>query len=77
MAQHDTKRVQDIYLQINRGSGGAVHPIYQGPYDVEPMFEVQTLETKGRLLNRDVTVNEIYVGRVINPQGGNTITIGV
>jgi len=66
---------KDVILKFN--GGGAVYPIYQGPYDVEPMFEVQTLETKGRLLNRDVTVNEIYVGRVINPQGGNTITIGV
>ena len=51
--------------------------VYTGNYIVDPRFETQTLETKNKLMYDNVTINEIAVSRVSNPQGGNTIWIGV
>ena len=58
-------------------TGGGSFPIYQGPYEVDPTFTDIVLPTTNHIMNDDVTVHEIYVGRVTNPQGGKTITIGV
>ena len=57
-------------------SGGTPAPVYSGPYEVDPRFEDITLNTSGRLMRQDVIVHEIYVGRVTNPSGGKTVTIG-
>ena len=57
-------------------TGGGSFPIYQGPYEVIPTFEDIILQTAEHILNKDVTVKEIYVGRVTNPAGGKTVTIG-
>lgn len=63
-------------LGVFYDSGEGVAPVYRGPYEIEPLFEDITLDTNGKLMNRDVIVREIYVGRVTNPSGGKTITIG-
>lgn len=55
--------------------GGTVPP-YTGEYIVEPMFEAQTLETTGKRMLDDVTVNAIEVARTSNPSGGITVYIG-
>ena len=57
-------------------TGGGSFPVYPGPYLVEPIFEDIILNTAQHILNQDVTVKEIYVGRVTNPSGGKTVTIG-
>lgn len=57
-------------------SGGTAAPVYTGPYEVDPRFENITLSTSGKLMKHDVIVHEIYVGRVTNPSGGKTVTIG-
>lgn len=56
---------------------GSVQTVYDGDYVVDPRFVSQTLETQGKVMRDDVTVNEIAVSAVQNPQGGNTIWIGV
>lgn len=63
-------------LGVFYDSGGTVAPVYAGPYVVDPLFDSTTLETGGKLMQHDVIVNEIYVGRVTNPAGGKTVTIG-
>lgn len=49
---------------------------YIGPYNVVPSFEEQTLQTKTKVMDDDVTVNPIQVSRTSNPQGGVTVYIG-
>lgn len=49
---------------------------YEGPYEVNPMFVEQILETKDKSMTDDVTVKEIAVYRTENPSGGNTVIIG-
>lgn len=67
----------NITLAIEKSSGGGGHAAYPGPYEVEPHYYDQELATRGLIMNQNVLVNEIYVGRVTNPSGGNTVTIGV
>ena len=50
--------------------------IYDGPYDVTPDFDEQTLETALKTMRDDVTVEAIPVHRTDNPAGGRTIFIG-
>lgn len=51
-------------------------PLYDGPYEVTPRFETQTLETRAKQMRDDVTVNEIPVVRTVNIHGGQTVVIG-
>lgn len=56
-------------------SGGGT--IYEGPYEVSPIFDDPTdLPTEGKLMAQDVTVNPIGLSRTSNPSGGQTIFIG-
>ena len=67
------QKPRQIHLSIAREGS---HEIYGGPYEVDPKFEVITLETANKLMTDDVIVNEIAVARVENPAGGITVTIG-
>lgn len=49
---------------------------YTGDYTVNPDFSEKILETKGKAMDEDVTVNPIGVTRVSNPSGGTTVYIG-
>lgn len=49
---------------------------YDGEYVVDPDFIGKTLETSGKLMRDDVTVNPILVSKTINISGGNTVYIG-
>ena len=51
-------------------------PAYTGAYDVDPKFTAQKLETKGKKMLDDVTVEAIEVQRVSNTSGGRTVYIG-
>lgn len=53
-----------------------IYTQYRGEYEVTPTFDEQRLETKNKMLNRDVKVNKIYVGKTINEGGGYTTYIG-
>ena len=52
------------------------YPVYEGPYEVTPIFEDQRLETKRKSMSDDITVLAIPIYEVSNPQGGVTVTIG-
>jgi DNA/RNA endonuclease YhcR with UshA esterase domain len=57
---------------------GGTAPIYDGDYEVTPRINVeQILQTDGKLMQDDVTVHEITISDVSNPQGGKTVTIGI
>lgn len=53
-----------------------IYTQYKGEYEVTPTFDEQRLETKNKMLNRDVKVNKIYVGKTINEGGGYTTYVG-
>lgn len=50
--------------------------IYEGEYEVDPSFDQQTLLTKNKTLENNVTVNPIMVSRTTNLSGGYTVYIG-
>ena len=50
--------------------------IYDGEYVVDPSFDEQTLLTRNKTLEDNVTVNPIMVSRTTNPSGGYTVYIG-
>ena len=52
------------------------YPPYTGEYEVDPLFDTQTLDTANRYLTDDVTVNPIKVESVSNLSGGVTVYIG-
>lgn len=48
---------------------------YDGPYEITPKVEAQTMATKGKVMRDNVTVLEVPVYRVANPSGGTTVYI--
>lgn len=64
----------DLEMAINVNSIEGEH--YQGTYLVDPNFATQTLETRNKVMDDDVTVNPIYVGQTTNVGGGYTVYIG-
>ena len=54
---------------------GRVDP-YEGPYTVTPRLYDQGLATNGKFMSDDVTVYQIPISRVSNPQDGITVLIG-
>lgn len=60
---------------------GEVHTVtvgakpYEGPYEVTPKVEAQTLATAEKLMREDVTVNKIPYYVVGNTSGGDTVYI--
>lgn len=49
---------------------------YEGTYDVKPTISAQTLPTKKRSMENDLTIEAINYAEVDNPGGGKTVTIG-
>ena len=50
---------------------------YEGPYEVTSGWVEESLETKGKSMKENVTVNVIPIFEVENPKGGNTVIIGL
>lgn len=50
-------------------------PEYEGPYEVTPQVEAQTLETAGKIMKNDVAVKAIPIYEVSNTSGGSTVYI--
>lgn len=67
--------VQVLYVKTG-GSGDSSIPAYTGNYSVTPRVYEQTLDTDGKRMLDDVTVEVIPVARVSNDSGGDTATIG-
>lgn len=51
-------------------------PTYDGEYSVTPKVNSQTMETEGKLMSDNLTINSIPYFDVKNQSGGNTIYIG-
>ncbi len=49
---------------------------YDGSYEVIPKLYSQILDTYGKKMREDLTVDEIPVIRTSNPDGGQTVLIG-
>lgn len=49
---------------------------FEGPYEVKPIIESQTLETKDKLMKEDLVVLAIPYSEVTNLSNGITVTIG-
>lgn len=52
------------------------YEFFDGPYQVKPTFENQTLKTKNMAMKDDVEIKPISVTKVSNQSGGNTVIIG-
>lgn len=61
---------------VDAHSGGVAIEAFDGPYEVIPSANAQTLPTAKRRMTDDVTINAIPYLSVSNPAGGRTITIG-
>lgn len=48
---------------------------YPGPYTVTPTLSTQVLQTVGKTLSKNITVNATPYSRVSNEAGGYTVTI--
>lgn len=64
-------------IDISVSSSGHGLPEYEGIYEVTPRKIEQTLPTKNRSLNKDVTVYAIPYAETTNPAGGTTVVIGL
>ena len=61
---------------VKTESGKVSVPAYKGSYEVTPRTSTSiTLETSGKRLENDVTVNAVPLYEVSNPQGGVSIYI--
>lgn len=48
---------------------------YEGPYEVTPKVEAQTLETAGKIMQSNVEIHKIPYFEVDNTSGGSTVYI--
>lgn len=64
----------DLELSIDQVAGE--HGYYHGEYRVIPKFNEQVLETNDKIMQDDVTVEEIPVYKTENLGGGYTVVIG-
>lgn len=70
----ETGNVLDITFDAQ--AGGRL-PYYDGDYSVSPRLEQQTLHTKNKSMHDDVIIDPIFYSEVSNPEGGETIYIGI
>lgn len=52
--------IEESSVPLSVETGRVVEkPVYSGPYTAEPSAEVQILETAGRVLSENITINPI------------------
>ena len=66
---------QSIEGRVSMAKEMTMEP-YDGPYQVTPAVEAQTLATKNKYMTEDVAVMSIPYFDVSNPSGGSTVYIG-
>lgn len=49
---------------------------FEGPYEVTPKLEEQTIPTASKVMRNDMKIKEIPIATVSNSSGGNTVIIG-
>lgn len=67
---------EEFRLDIKNYQGIKNADIYTGAYTVTPKDIAQQLQTKNKLLNKDVMVKKISFFETSNDEGGNTVYIG-
>lgn len=67
---------QTISGKLNIQWVGDTSPPYTGTYEVTPKVTPQVLETQGKRMEKDVSVNGIPVSVIENQAKGNTVFIG-
>lgn len=65
----------EFETEITFSGGGGKYPDYKGNYEVTPDVAGQTLQTKNKSMNEDVTINPIPAYEVSN-ETGTTFIIG-
>ena len=65
-----------LFFRYLIGGGGSGDERYDGPYDVIPNFNLQTLLTKNKFMSQHVRVEKIPVYKADNLSGGYTVVIG-
>ena len=63
-------------LNVTGFDGGGNIPQYDGAYEVTPSPQAQVLQTVGKKMAKNITVNEIPYFVTENEAQGNTINIG-
>lgn len=70
----NSNQVIDVELV---GGGSGRFPYYNGDYIVDPRKVTQTLATRNKSMQDDVTINPIFYAETSNPSGGLTAVIGL
>ena len=66
-----------VRVYTETASDEPLYPEYGGPYSVRSIpYEDQTLDTDGKLMTDDMTVEKVYIAETGNPQGDVTVYIG-
>lgn len=58
------------------GKSPVTIPAYEGSYEIQPKQNEQIMPTKGRMMQKDMKIQEIPYEEVSNNTGGKTVTIG-
>lgn len=69
-------KIQSPVTLVGRVAIPSGYGYFKGDYEVVPKIESQSLETKDKLMSKDVLIKSIPYYEVSNPQGGNTVYIG-
>lgn len=65
-----------LFNNYQASSGTCLHEPYAGSYEVTPRVDAQTLATKQKFMQEDLTIKEIPFFNVSNTAGGSTVYIG-
>lgn len=71
----DTKLTLDEIRDNIEHIDAEEHEAYDGPEEVKPGFEAQTLPTSGRSMDKDIMITPIEVIEVSNMSDGHTLII--
>ena len=69
-------KIQSPMTLIGKVVISSGHEYFNGDYEVIPKIKSQSLETKDKLMSKDLLIKSIPYYEVSNPQGGNTVYIG-
>ena len=70
--QHSFNADMGSVYHVTQHIGGE---LYRGEYSVTPRVGSQTIQTKGKVMLKDVTINPIPFFNVSNTSGGDTVYI--
>lgn len=70
------KEKETLKLKINMAYKANVYKHYDGGYIITPKITSQLLETKNKVMDDDVSIEEIYFNETENSSNGLTVQIG-